>query len=345
MDGFKMNTINVLVTGIGGPIAQGIIQGLRERRDVSIIGTDRRKVTSGHHFCDQTYQVPRYTDIEAYTDTVYKISEKEKIDIIFPSLHEEVFIFHESRDEFKPIIALPVSDDFPALMHKESVYEKLEACGLGEFIPTYKGFDTAQDLRQIKSQIFNDDSHFVVKTVNSYASLGFAILTDKDNYINALKTGKRNVLDFEDYCLTIDARERKLAMTYFNGTEYSVDVYLHDGKVIVAVPRERTGVSNNIVLDGKVVHNEALIKASTKITEALVNDGFINIQFMESAEGYKLTDINPRFCGSQVMSLGAKVNFPSLFLEYCLLGNHIKVNPVWNTRMLRFRDQIFVYEE
>lgn len=45
------------------------------------------------------------------------------------------------------------------------------------------------------------------------------------------------------------------------------------------------------------------------------------------------------------MSLGAKVNFPSLFIEYSFLGNKIKVNPVWNTRMLRFRDQIFVYEE
>lgn len=294
-----MNNINVLVTGIGGPIAQGIIQGLRERQDVTVIGTDRRTVTSGHHFCDRTYQVPRYTDIEAYLETVYKISEEEEIDIIFPSLHEEVFIFHERRDEFKPMIALPVSDDFPTLMHKEAVYEKLEVCGLGEFIPKYKGFDTEEELRNIKDQFFNEDPHFVVKTVNSYASLGFAILTDKEHYINALKAGKRNVIDFEDYCRTIDIRERKLAMSHFSDKEYSVDVYLHDGKVIIAVPRERTGVSNNIVLDGKVIHNKALIEASTKITEALVNEGFINIQFMESEDGYKLTDINPRFCGDR----------------------------------------------
>lgn len=345
MDGFKMGTINVLVTGIGGPIAQGIIQGLRERRDVTVIGTDRRTVTAGHHFCDRTYQVPRYTDLEAYLEAVHQISEDEKIDIIFPSLHEEVFIFHERREVFRPMIALPVSDDFPTLMHKESVYEKMEAYGLEQFIPKYRGFDTEAELRNIKDKFFNEDSHFVVKTVNSYASLGFAILTNKEHYINALKSGKRNVIDFEDYCRTIDIRERKLAMNYFSDKEYSVDVYLHDGKVVVAVPRERTGVSNNIVLDGKVIHNKALIEASTKITEALVNEGFINVQFMESAQGYKLTDINPRFCGSQVMSLGAKVNFPSLFIEYSFLGNKIKVNPVWNTRMLRFRDQIFVYEE
>ena len=276
---------------------------------------------------------------------MHKIADKEDIDIIFPSLHEEVFLFHEKREEFKALIALPASDDFAVLMHKEHVYEKLESCGLGEFIPKYKGFNTEQELREIEYEVFNDDSRFVVKTVNSYASLGFAILTDRDNFINALKAGKRNVLDFEDYCHTIDHRERKLAMTHFTGKEYSVDVYLHNGRVIVAIPHERTGVSNNIVLDGKVVHNESLIEASTKITEALVHEGFINIQFMESEDGYKLTDINPRFCGSQVMSLGASVNFPSLLIDYSLLGNKVKVNPVWNTRMLRFRDQVFVHDE
>ncbi|MFC3418884.1 ATP-grasp domain-containing protein [Salinicoccus hispanicus] len=81
------------------------------------------------------------------------------------------------------------------------------------------------------------------------------------------------------------------------------------------------------------------------MTESLVTDGFINIQFMESETGYKLTDINPRFCGSQVMSLGANVNFPSLFIDYFHLGNAVPVEPVWNTRMLRFRDQIFISED
>ncbi|MFP3360457.1 ATP-grasp domain-containing protein, partial [Planococcus sp. SIMBA_143] len=89
-------------------------------------------------------------------------------------------------------------------------------------------------------------------------------------------------------------------------------------------------------LDGIVVNHEDLIQASKDITESLVEDGFINIQFMKSDTGYKLTDINPRFCGSQVMSLGANVNFPSLFIEYLPLGNEVPVEPVWNTRMLRF---------
>ncbi|MCG1009861.1 ATP-grasp domain-containing protein [Salinicoccus sp. ID82-1] len=340
-----MNRINVLLTGIGGPIAQGIIQGLKKRQDIRIIGVDRRGVTAGHHLCDCTYQAPRYTDTEKYLSALQEITEAEKIDVIFPSLHEEVRIFHKHRDAFKPIIALPNSDDFETLMHKEQAYQKLEALGLGKYIPVYRGFNSREELLEIKESLFKEDSHFVVKTVDSYASLGFAILTDRANYLSALKQARKHVIDFDDYCEIIDADARKLAMERIEGKEYSVDVHLYRGQVIVAVPRERTGVSNNIVLDGKVVHHEGLIQASKEITESLVTDGFINIQFMESETGYKLTDINPRFCGSQVMSLGANVNFPSLFIEYFHLGNTVPVEPVWNTRMLRFRDQIFISED
>ncbi|MFB5663494.1 ATP-grasp domain-containing protein [Alteribacillus sp. HJP-4] len=136
-----------------------------------------------------------------------------------------------------------------------------------------------------------------------------------------------------------------MVMEYLDGNEYSVDVYIHDGKVITAVPRKRTGVSSGIVLDGTVVHNKMLIEAAEKITEAIAESGFLNLQFFINDHGCKLTDVNARFCGSQVMSLGANVNFPYLFLQYNLLGEYVSVNPRWNTRMIRYRENLFVYDD
>ena len=52
-----MKTVNILVTGIGGPIAQGIMMGLKQMENIQIIGADRRPLTSGHHFCDKTYNI------------------------------------------------------------------------------------------------------------------------------------------------------------------------------------------------------------------------------------------------------------------------------------------------
>ncbi len=57
---------------------------------------------------------------------------------------------------------------------------------------------------------------------------------------------------------------------------------------------------------------------------------------------FEQTDINPRFCGSQVRSLGANVNFPYLFLQYNVLGEYVTPEPIWNMRMIRYRENVFI---
>lgn len=65
-------------------------------KNVRIIGADRREFTSGNQFCDEIYQIPRYTNVDVYKNAILDIVKKEKIDIIFPSLHEET----EYRENF-----------------------------------------------------------------------------------------------------------------------------------------------------------------------------------------------------------------------------------------------------
>ena len=339
-----MRQINVLVTGIGGPTAQGVMQGLREKDNVYIVGVDRRRVTPGHAFCHKAYQIPPYTEREDYKEAIADIVEKEKIDAIFPSLHEEIDIYAEFRHALHAEVALPRSNMLTHLKDKESVYHYLEKCHLHTYIPKYAGFNDPEELKNIITKKYESDRYVVVKQVDGHGSLGFAILTDRKNYLEALKKGKKNVHNIHDY-YEICPNDRKIVMEYLEGPEYSVDVLVHGGKVVTAIPRERTGVSNGLVLDGKVIRHDELIAAATNIAESFVTSGFLNLQFISGKDGYKLTDINPRFCGSQIMSLGAGVNFPYLFLQYLLLGEYVTVTPKWNTRMLRFRDQFFVEEE
>lgn len=339
-----MKNIKVLVTGIGGPTAQGILRGFLEKENVYVVGVDRRKMTSGNQFCDKTYVVPRFSDLDAYKNAIKEVVKTEGIDVIFPALHEEIEIFRGFREELDAEVALPISDNFDVLTDKEKVYQFLSGKGYHHYIPKYKGFSNTEELRPIINENFPEDPYVVVKQINGYGALGFAILTDRPTYLKALKEGKKQIVNIDDYC-DIASNDRRIAMEYLDGTEYSVDVFAHNGKVVTAVPRERTGVSSGIVLDGKVIYNEELIKAATEIAECLITDGFINFQFFSSDKGYKLTDINARFCGSQVMGLGAGVNFPYLFIQYKVLGEYEKVTPRWNTRMIRFRDHFYVYED
>ncbi|MFG6146952.1 ATP-grasp domain-containing protein [Halobacillus sp. B23F22_1] len=338
-----MKRMNVLVTGIGGPTAQGILQGLREKDNVYIIGADRRRVTSGNQFCDKTYQIPRFTQEGEYKKAIAEIVENEEIDAVYPSLHEEIDIYEAFREELPAAVALPQSNHFEILMNKESIYEYLIEMNLASYVPRYVGFNHPKELLQLADTHFPQDEYIVAKQVEGHGAMGFAILTSRDNFLQALKKGQNKIIDLEDYC-EVEADERRIAMEYLEGMEYSVDVFIHKGNVVTAVPRERDGVSSGLVLDGKVVYNEELIEAATTITEKLVTNGFINLQFIQSEKGYKLTDVNPRFCGSQIMSLGAEVNFPYLFLQYNVLGEYQSVDPKWNMRMIRYRDHLFVDE-
>ncbi|TWT07928.1 ATP-grasp domain-containing protein [Planococcus sp. CPCC 101016] len=339
-----MKKINVLVTGIGGPTAQGLLRGFLEKDNVFAVGADRRRLTSGNQFCDKTYQIPRFTDEKLYKQAIAKIIEEEKIDVVFPSLHEEIELFHKFREELDVLVALPESNHFEVLSDKEKVYEFLSEHQLSQYIPKYVGFTGTQNIHNVLNESFPDEPYVVVKEVTGYGSMGFSVVTNRKNYLAALKAGKNKYVNVDDYC-DLDSNDRRIAMEYLAGKEYSVDVLIHNGKVVTAVPRERTGVSSGIVLDGKVVYNEELIEGATRITEILADNGFLNLQFFKTSDGYKLTDVNARFCGSQVMSLGAGVNFPYLYLQYNMLQEYIEVQPRWNTRMIRFRDQFFVHED
>lgn len=134
-----MNNINVLVTGIGGPIAQGLMAGLRKRKDITIIGVDRREITGGHQFCDHTYQIAGYSKLKDYREAILDIVEKDNIKIIFPSLHEEVELYHDFKNQWNAIVALPESDLFDVLLNKEKTYQFLKENDMDEFVPKYHG--------------------------------------------------------------------------------------------------------------------------------------------------------------------------------------------------------------
>jgi carbamoyl-phosphate synthase large subunit len=335
--------INVLVTGIGGPTAQGVMSGLADEENITIVGVDRREVNSGRPFCHKFHQIPGMIDLGSYKNKIKEIVQLEKIDVIFPSLHEEIEVYASFKKELDVVVATPDTDYIHALNNKAEVYKLLEQMDLEYYIPKYFVFQNKEELKVVMDKHFSRDKFTVAKQVSGHGALGFALLTDRKTYLEMLTKGQKNYVALQDYC-DIPHEGGEMVMEYLPGQEFSVDVYVYEGNTVTAVPRERTGVSSGLVLDGKVIYNEALIEAGSVVSEALIHTGFMNLQFIEHEGSYKLTDINPRFCGSQVMSLGAGVNFPLLVIEYELLQNKPDVHPKWGTRMLRYRDQFFIQE-
>jgi carbamoyl-phosphate synthase large subunit len=96
---------SVLVTGIGGNVAQGILRILRtEFPTIRIVGTDVETITSGHFYCDSFYQVP-YSYENSYSQEMQKICQLEKIDLIIPSTDYEVFYLKSAQEKFPFVLA------------------------------------------------------------------------------------------------------------------------------------------------------------------------------------------------------------------------------------------------
>jgi carbamoyl-phosphate synthase large subunit len=99
---------NVLVTGIGGNVGQGIIRNIRSLPyDIKVTGSNIVDFSSGNYLCDSFYKAP-YAYDEQYIDVIIDIVRKENIDLIIPSTDYEVFYL--SCNLSKIPCAIAVSD-------------------------------------------------------------------------------------------------------------------------------------------------------------------------------------------------------------------------------------------
>ncbi|AFY01361.1 ATP-grasp domain-containing protein [Bdellovibrio bacteriovorus] len=80
---------NILVTGIGGNVGQGILRNIKSMNGpFNLIGTNTSLISAGNHLCDKVYKVP-YAQAPEYKDALIRICRDEKIDLIIPSTDAE----------------------------------------------------------------------------------------------------------------------------------------------------------------------------------------------------------------------------------------------------------------
>ena len=335
-----MKEVRILVTAAGGPTAIGILTCLQGLDNIEIIGVDCNKDTAANQFCHKTFVVSRLTSLQQYKEEIKSVVLRECIDVIFPTLHDEIMLYHEFKSELPCCVAIPESSYFESLIDKEALYKFLIGHGLSDFVPKHFGYQGRHELKKIIEENFQPDVNVCVKPSNSHGGLGFYILTNRNGYIKALQTEKKNILDRNIY-YELELTHRGLVMECLEGTEYGVDILMAGGEIVACIPRTRSRVSNGVVIDGVVEQNHDIIVASKAICKELISDGFINLQFVTGPKGVKLIDLNARFCGSQVMSFGAGVNFPLLYINKIHLKQDVEIAPRWGTKMVRYWESVF----
>jgi carbamoyl-phosphate synthase large subunit len=129
-----------------------------------------------------------------------------------------------------------------------------------------------------------------------------------------------------------------------HGEEYTINVFVENGRCVCAVPHRRIEARGGEVSKGLTSRNADLIKLGTEIAETLPGArGALNIQcFVDIAGRAKVIEINARFGGGFPLANRAGAKFPRWMLE-SLLCRRSTATGEWEDNLLMLRYDAAIY--
>jgi len=125
-----MKNKNVLVTGIGGNVGQGILRNIiAEGLPIDIYGCNTIEFSAGNHFCLKTFKVPFAFDVN-YIEEIISIVKENEIDLIIPSTDHEVFYLSKHREAIPCNIAVSGANSAEIYLDKYKTYLHFEKYGI-----------------------------------------------------------------------------------------------------------------------------------------------------------------------------------------------------------------------
>ena len=132
----------LLVTGIGGNVAQGIIRTIRHLYPkFKVIGTNAKFVSAGNFLCDEVIEVPMsYAD--NYIDKMIEICNHHDVDLIIPATDYETYYLAKNRD-LLPTVACSDDTTSEIFLKKSLTHQVFKKHGIPfastDFPSKYKG--------------------------------------------------------------------------------------------------------------------------------------------------------------------------------------------------------------
>lgn len=241
----------------------------------------------------------------------------EKIDIILPSVDPATVVASKFKNFTKSKCFIPVPDTnlCDIFFNKQLTYNWCISNGI-----------------PVPSDTLNFP--MIAKPINGSASIGLIILKDEQEF----KEFKSSSI-LENYNI----------QKFIDGIEYSVDVYVSciNHKMIVAVPRIRLEVLGGEAVKSITMKDNKLIALCERIVLKSGLTGPLVIQFIRDKVTQEdfLMEVNPRFGGAVLCSIGAGADMIGLLLNDFLGIESEPQNNLWKDKHLMIRRFIEYYRE
>jgi carbamoyl-phosphate synthase large subunit len=261
--------MNVLITAIGGDIAQTVLKVIRAAYpEARIFGTEIQSDNIGPLLADEFFLVPRAVEA-GYLDVMADIVQRKSIDIVLPINEAEIMRWIK---DVPPTSLLDMRTvrcrglNLLRCFDKYSLNVALRDAGIQAPWSSLPGAARVP-------------LPCVFKHRMGSGSKGMAIIRDS--------------VDFKYFTTKSDGMFFQ-ALLEPGGEEYTCGVYRSKSKEMAIVPLRRH-LQGGLTGRAEIVADDEIIDYCRKVVDVLDLYGSINIQLIKTADGPQLFEINPRF--------------------------------------------------
>lgn len=270
--------LKVMRTGAGSPPSCGVINALLAE-GCDVVTADADPMSFGLYRYPPGEVIPLAANPD-FIPAVMKICRKHKINVIIPTVDEELPVFAAATDDFrKKGINVVVSElkTIETFTSKMNAFRAFRECGV-------RNPKTSLNPDEIKGSI-------LTKPNKGRGGAGVA------NFRNAPEAKTKKGYIFQEK---------------ITGTEYTTDALCDfDGRLLCGAVRERLQTESGIAIKSRIVGGliaKEIWADVEKIAGVFKFKGPFNVQCIRTASGEnKFFDLNPRYAGTVALSIAAGV--------------------------------------
>ena len=297
----------VLITGIGGDIAQSIATILAESRpEFRLVGADMNNRHAGQLFVDELFQVPSASSVD-YLDSIRGLIKEHSVDIVIPASEQELSVFHALIDEFGRDKCITAGVEVIDIgVDKLKTIDFIASLDIPVPWTIKAGGVIPEDLPCIFKSQTGSGSKNVFIVENKEEALFFAGKFPGSIFQELLKPDNQEIT-----CAVYRAKNGKIA--------------------VLQLLRELTG---GLTGWAKVVSNNTVLQMCESVATGMNLYGSINIQLRLTDKGPRIFEINPRFSSTVLMrhrigfcdllwavdeAQGLSVKFTDISINQCMV--------------------------
>jgi carbamoyl-phosphate synthase large subunit len=290
----------ILITGIGGDIAQGVATILRESRpEIQLIGVDVHAQHGGHLFVDHFSIMPSASDLN-YLNVLKTIASKHAVDAVIPMSEPELGA------------SLPFLELMPGVKWITAGKRVVEA-GLDklETMIALGGLGVAVPWTKLVTEGYPIAYPCILKNRRGSGSRAVFVVNCKDDADYLVKRYPDAI--FQEL---LESADREVTCAVYRR---------NDGEVSTLLMLRR--LTGGFTGWAKVINDAETLQMCERIAKGLNLRGSMNIQLRLTDKGPRVFEINPRFSSTVLMrhriaytdvlwaieeAEGKSVNFPKI---------------------------------